>query len=144
VPFFVDDHKLPALGVARSTVLAVGIAVLLLPSFVMATVYTSLDLEVASAAVTVCVSAAFWAPRFKWPCAAVGSLPIAVPPYPYWLSRDVNRGWYFHPFYGFTLQTTPFMQFLGMYLLALVLFAAIFWAVRKRGDLASNHRWRGP
>ena len=144
MPFLVDNDKRPSLGVARGAALTVGIAALLLPSVLVAATYTSVNLKVASTAVSLCVFAAIWRPRLKWPCAAVAAFLIAVPPYPYWLSSGVNRGWYFHPLYGFTLQTTPVMQFLGMYVVALALFAAIFWALRKRSALASNNRWRGP
>jgi len=44
----------------------------------------------------------------------------------------MERGWYFHPFYGFSLQNTLFLRSLGAYLAALALFAAIFWALSKR------------
>jgi hypothetical protein len=124
--------RLSSRNLLRSLVLIVAIGVLLLPSIAMAATYTSVDLNVALAAISICIWGANRVPRLKWVCAACASLLIAVPPYPYWLSRDMERGWYFHPFYGFSLQNTLFLRSLGAYLAALALFAAIFWALSKR------------
>jgi hypothetical protein len=115
----------------RSVVLIGGISVLLWPSLVMALAYTSVDLNVAAVAVLICMLAATRAPKFKWVCALVASFLIAVPPYPYWLSRDTEHGWYIRPFYGFSLQNTPLLQFLVTYVVALAVFTAMFWAAGR-------------
>lgn len=115
----------------RRVVLIAGVGVLLLPSLIMSATYTAVNLNVALLAISLCMLAAARAPRYKWACAAAASFLIAVPPYPFWLSRDIDRGWYFHPFYGFNLQNTPFVQFIGAYVVALALFAATFWSLSE-------------
>lgn len=117
--------------VVRGIVLIAGIILLIFPGFLMSAIYTSIDLEFAIAGVLVTVLAAIWLPKLKWVCAAIASLFIAVPPYPYWLSFDAKRGWYFNFFYGFSVQNVPFLTFGCVFIGALALFAAIFWAIRR-------------
>ena len=121
----------PSNTLVRGIVLIAGIVVLILPSFLMSAIYTSVDLQVAIAATLISILTAIWLPRLKWWCAVVGSLLIAVPPYPYWLSNDPKRGWYFHFFYGFSVQNTPFLRLGGAFVLSVALFAAIFWAISR-------------
>jgi hypothetical protein len=115
----------------RGVVLVAGIVLLILPSFMMSAIYSSIDLEFAMVAVLTTVLTAVWLPKLRWICAVIASLLIAVPPYPYWLSFDAKRGWYFHFFYGFDLQNTPFLVLGGAFAVSQAVFAAIFWAISR-------------
>jgi hypothetical protein len=116
----------------RGIVLIAGITLLILPSLMMSAIYSSIDLKLAMVATLLTVLTAIWLPKLKWACAMVASLFIAVPPYPYWASFDAQRGWYFNFFYGFSLQTVPFLTFACVFMLALAIFAAIFWAIPRK------------
>lgn len=117
---------------ARGLVVVAAVVLLILPSVMMAGIYTSIDLEAAIFAILITILTAKWLPKLKWPIGAVAAMVIAVPPYPYWVSFDAKGGWYFNAFYGFNLQTVPFFTFAWVFVLALALFAAIFWAIRGR------------
>lgn len=115
----------------RALVVGVAIVLLLSPGWLMATVFTSVNFILSLSVVLVSVVVAVWLPRWKWPGAIIASLLIAVPPYPFWLYASENRGWYFHFFHGFTLSTLPLGTFGVVFVFALLLFAAIFWAIDK-------------
>lgn len=113
----------------RGVVILGSIVCLIFPSFMTSSVNSPIDLEFALGAVIATVLIAVLRPGLSWICAAISSLLIAVPPYPYWLSYDAQRGWYFNFFYGFSLQTVPFVTFACVFIAALALFGAIFWAL---------------
>src|SRR5690348_7861325 len=98
-----------------------AVAVLLTPSYIMALVWTPLDLLVAIAAVLLVVVFRRFS-RVRWCLAVVAALLVAVPPYPYWVFYGEKRGWYLHFFGGFTLQTLPIGTFCLFFVVALALF----------------------
>lgn len=116
--------------ILRVLVIVVAAAILLWPSSVMAMVWTGIDFVVALVAILATIAVAVWMPTLKWFSAIVAALLIAVPPYPYWLFSSNSGGWYFHFFHGFNVQTLPIGTFALYFLVALLLFASIFWAVR--------------
>lgn len=120
----------------RVLVAIVAIALLLVPGWLMAAVFTSLNFVVALGAILICLFIAFWLPRWKWVGAVIASLLIAVPPYPYWMHASEERGWYFDFFGGFSRSNLPaFGTFCVVFALSLLLFAAIFWAMGGRRNV---------
>ncbi len=119
-------------AIGRSLVVLLAIALLLLPGWLMASVWTPINLEVALLAIVISVVAAIFFPKWKWISAVVSSLLIAVPPYPYWLFNDNEGRWYLHFFHGFNLQDFPFLSFGAVFMIALALFWAIYWAIGKK------------
>jgi hypothetical protein len=121
--------------VFRALVAILAVALLLFPSWLMATVFTSVNFVVAFGAIFASVLTAIWLPRWKWVSAVVASLLIAVPPYPFWLYTREDGNWYLNFFHGFTFSNLPFGTFGTVFVLSLLLFAAIFWAIgRRRGN----------
>lgn len=117
----------------RVLVIAVAIALLLLPGLSMiAVAWADIDLVVALVAITVCILIAIWLPRLRWIGAAIASLLVAVPPYPYWLNWNDARGWHLHFFHGVKLESSSIAVFAMIFLAAMLLFAAIFWAIGNR------------
>ncbi|MHC6216896.1 hypothetical protein ACVQEN_06695 [Stenotrophomonas acidaminiphila] len=117
----------------RSLVVVAAVFLLLMPGLVVAYAWGgTLNLEVAFAATLITIMLARWLPRLRWVGAAIAALVIAVPPYPYWTNWDESRGQYLHLFHGFDLRNLPVVTFVVVFVLALLLFAAIFRAVRKR------------
>ncbi|MFC6840106.1 hypothetical protein [Xanthomonas theicola] len=117
----------------RSLVAVAASFLLFVPGLVMAfALGGTLNLEVAIAATLIFIMVARWLPRLRWAIAVVAALVIAVPPYPYWTNWDESRGQYLHFFHGFNLQNLPIAAFVVVFVLALLLFVAIFWAVRRR------------
>jgi hypothetical protein len=104
------------------------VAVLLAPSYVMALVWTPLDFLVAVLAILLVVAFSR-SSKLRWVLAVVAALLIAIPPYPYWVFYGGKRGWYLHFFGGFTLQTLPIGTFCSFFVVALALFAVLFWAL---------------
>jgi hypothetical protein len=104
----------------------------LLPSTISAYVWTPVNLAVSLFAVTACIVIALILPRWKWISAAVASLLIAVPPYPYWLFSSEARGWYLHFFQGYRSGNVPAFRFAVVVLAAMLLFALIYWAIGDR------------
>lgn len=109
---------------------AAGIG-LLVPGFLTARVWTTLNLEVAIIGVVVSVLLAIYIPRVRWAGAIVTSAVIACPPYPYWVSID-ESGRHLNLFYGFRLETMPIGTMLTLFIIASLLFAVIFWSLRPR------------
>jgi hypothetical protein len=66
----------------------------------------------------------------------LGALLIAVPPYPFWAFTNNQGGWFLHFFHGFTLHTAPIGMFCICFVLALVLFGVLFWALPHPGSYA--------
>lgn len=117
----------------RSLVVVAAGFLLLVPGLVMAYAWGgTLNLEVAFAVTLISIMMARWLTRLRWVGAAIAALVIAVPPYPYWTNWDESRGQYLHFFHGFDLQSLPIVTFVVVFVLALLLFAAIFEAVGKR------------
>ncbi len=86
---------------------------------------------IAIAAVFVGILAAlFLAPMIKWVLAALASLLIAIPPYPNWLWWDEEQGW--HLRWGYKLQHVMLSDFAIFFVVAMLLFATLFWAIGKR------------
>jgi hypothetical protein len=115
----------------RGVVLIAGVVALLFPGFLMSAIYTSINLKFHIAAVSITVATALWLPNLKWVAASLAALVIAVPPYPYWLAFDEQRGWYFGFFSGFSLQNVRFLSFGSAFISILGVFAAIFWALSR-------------
>jgi hypothetical protein len=118
----------------RALVAVVAIALLLFPGWLMATVFTSINFVVAFGSVVTIVLVAIWLPRWKWTGAVVAALLIAIPPYPYWLYTREGGDWYLNFFHGFTLSNLPFGTFSAVFVISLLLFAAIFWAIGKKAS----------
>ena len=119
--------------IVRMLVTVVAIALLMVPRLVMAIALGgAFNLEVAAAAVAMCVAAAIWLRRWKWVAAIIASLVIAIPPFPYWSSWDEKNGRYFHFFNGYGLQDLPIVTFTIYFLVSMLLFSAIFWAIWSR------------
>lgn len=117
----------------RVLVIVVAIAILLLPGLSMiAVAWADIGLVVALVAITVCILIAIWLPRLRWIGAAIASLLIAIPPYPYWLNWNDAHGWYFHFFHDVNLESSSIAVFAMIFLAAMLLFATIFWALGKR------------
>jgi hypothetical protein len=112
-----------------------AVALLLTPSYVMALVYTSLNFVVAAAAIFLVVLCSRFR-RTRWWLAVLGALLISVPPYPFWAFTDNRGGWFLNFFHGFTLQTSPIGTFCIVFVLALALFGALFWALPRPGRYA--------
>lgn len=123
---------------ARSRILRILSAViagvcLLIPGFLVALAWTAVNLKVALLAVLGCVLVAVWLPRWRWTSAAIASVLIAIPPYPYWLFSREGRGWYLHFFHGYNAENLPVARFALVLCVSMVLFAIIFWAIGNRG-----------
>lgn len=119
--------------VARVLVAVVAIVFLALPGLMMAVAWGgTLNLEIALAGVGASIAVAIWAKRWRWFAASIASLLIAVPPFPYWSNWDENTGRYLHFFRGFSLQDLPLANFAIFFVLAMLLFAAVFWAIESR------------
>jgi len=118
----------------RALVAVVAIALLLFPSWLMATVFTAINFVVAFGSIFTSVLISIWLPRWKWIGAVVASLLIAVPPYPYWLYTREGGEWYLNFFHGFRISNLPFDTFGVVFVVSLFLFAAIFWAIRKKAS----------
>lgn len=117
----------------RVLVIAVAIVLLLLPGLSMiAVAWADIDLVVALVAILVCILVAIKLPWLRWIGATIASLLIAVPPYPYWLNWSEGRGWYLHFFHDIDLESQSIVVFTIIFLAAMLLFAAIFWAIGKR------------
>lgn len=121
-----------AKAVLRTIVAAIAAVLLLLPGAVTAYVWTPVNLAVSLFVVTVCIVVALFLPRWKWVSAAVASLLIAVSPYPYWLFSSEARGWYIHFFEGYRSGNLPAFRFTVVFLVSMLLFALIFWAIGRR------------
>jgi len=121
-----------AKSVLRTVIAAIAGMLLLLPGVVTAYVWSPVNLAVSLVAVTVCIVVALFLPRWKWISAAVASLLVAVPPYPYWLFSSEARGWYVHFFEGYRSSNLPALRFTVVFLVSTLLFALIFWAVGRR------------
>lgn len=129
---------MPARKIIAKTLTAIAATgLLLLPALLVALAWTTINLKVALIAVSVCVLVAIKMPRWRWVSAIVASLLIAVPPYPYWLFSSEDRGWYLHFFHGYNLQNLPIAVFGVVFVLAMLLFAAIFWSIHRKTELSS-------
>ncbi len=115
-------------------------ALLLVPGLLMTLAWGgTLNLEVAAVAIAISIVAAIWLPRVKWLVAVVAALLIAVPPFPYWTNWDESRGQYLHFFHGFHLDGTLATRFIVVFAVAMLLFAAMFWAIcRPKGPRVIN------
>lgn len=129
--------------VVRVLVVVVATGLLLLPALMTASVWTSINLQVSMIAIVVSVLVAFWLSKWKWIGAAVASLLIAIPPYPFWLYSSEDRGWYLHFFHGYNMQNLPLGTFAIVFAIALFLFAAIFWATEGPRPFAITSRGSG-
>ena len=118
--------------VLRIIVAIVAVAFLLYPAWLMAIVWTKVNLIVTLSMILITFAVAIWLPGWKWLSAAASSLLIAIPPYPYWVFSNEVRGYYLHFFYGYTLENIPAGTFAFVFVLSLLLFAAIFWAIGSR------------
>lgn len=131
-----DSARLRIRSALRIIVAVAAIVVLLSPGMVMAMVYTDLNLLVAICAVLVVVAFRQRA-RLRWLLAVLGALLIAVPPYPYWVFSNNQGVWYFHFFGGFTLQSVPLGTFAAYFVVAMALFAVLFWALPQSRRVAN-------
>lgn len=115
--------------VLRTIVATVVVLLLLLPSFITAIVWTTVNLYVAVLAISALAVVAYLLPRFKWLFAAVTAGLIALPPYPNWLFWNESRGWFFTV--GPNLQefSIGFSVLCAVIVLALV--RVLFWAIGK-------------
>lgn len=116
----------------RVLVALVASALLLLPSFMAASVLSAINFVVTLPALLIAVLVAVWLPRWRWIGGVLTSFLVAIPPYPYWLYTRENGDWYLSFFHGFTLQNLPLGTFGVVFVLALLLFATIFWAIGNR------------
>ncbi len=123
---------------AKGFVVLLAGALLLSPALMMASVWTNVDLIVSVVAVSTCILVAQFAQRWRWPCAIIASLLIAVPPYPYWLFASEERGWYLHFFHGYSVHEVPILRFSAVMIVALLLFGVIFWALGGRKQQGRN------
>jgi hypothetical protein len=112
-----------------------AVAALLAPAYIMAVVYTSLNFAVALAAILLVLACRRFR-RVRWCVAALAALVIAVPPYPFWVFANNQGGWYLHFFHGFTLRTAPVGTFCVYFVLALAMFAVLFWALPRSRSYA--------
>ncbi|MEJ6327836.1 hypothetical protein Q2B95_04145 [Stenotrophomonas maltophilia] len=116
----------------RFFVVIAAVALLLVPGLLMTLAWGgALNLEVAAAAIAITIMAAVWLPRLKWLIAIAAALLIAVPPFPYWANWDERRGRYLHFFHGFPFEGELVIRFGVVFAMAMVLFAAMFWAIGK-------------
>jgi hypothetical protein len=119
--------------VLRVAIAIVAGAILVVPGFLMAVAWGgTLNLEVAIAATVISIAVAIWLPKLRWGGAVIAALLIAVPPFPYWTSWDEKTGLHLHFFHGYNLQSLPVFRFVVVFLVAMLLFAVIFWAIGKR------------
>lgn len=114
-------------------VVMVAVLLLLWPGMVMAMAWTAINFEVAFVAIGATIAMAIWVPKLRWVGAVIAALLIAVPPYPYWVFSSNARGWYIHFFHGFNMENLPIWTFVIYFLIALLIFKAIFWAVGSLG-----------
>lgn len=119
--------------VLRVLIALVAAVLLLLPGFLTAIAWSPINLGIAMLAVVICIAVARWTPsKWRWPASIIASLLIAVPPYPNWLWVSEERGWHFH--IGARLETLDVAPFAVLFVIALALFAILFWAVgRSKG-----------
>jgi hypothetical protein len=110
---------------------AVACGLLLLPATITAYVWTPVNLGVSLLAIAACVVIAIFLRRWIWISAAVASFLIAVPPYPYWLFTSETRGWHLHFFEGYRSGNLPAFRFSVVFLVSMLLFSLIFWAIGK-------------
>jgi hypothetical protein len=118
----------------RILVVIAAAVLLLVPGLLMTVAWGgTLNLEVAAAATAIVIAAAVWLPSVKWFVAVIAGLLIAVPPFPYWTNWDESRGQYLHFFHGFLpLEGELITRFIVVFAMAMLLFAAIFWAIGSR------------
>lgn len=116
----------------RVLVALVASAFLLLPSFMAASVLSVVNFVVTLPVLLISILVAAWLPRWRWIGGVITSFLVAIPPYPFWLYIRENGDWYLNMFHGFTLQKLPLGTFGVVFVLALLLFATIFWAIGKR------------
>ena len=114
----------------RAAIIVASSLVLLFPSALTATVWTSVNFLVALVVIAMTISSAILFSRYSWIIATISSLLIAVPPYPYWLFRS-REGWQLHFFSGFNVGNVPILTFLVVFLLAMTLFTVIIRTLRK-------------
>lgn len=108
-----------------------AVAMLLLPGLLTAIAWSPINLGIALLAVTICIAVGRWAPSgWKWFTAVVASLLIAVPPYPNWLWVSEERGWHLH--IGARLESLEIAPFAALFVIALVLFWVLYWAIGKQ------------
>lgn len=120
----------------RYVIFAVCSLILFVPSLLFAWAWSgTLNFEVAVASWIFVIAASKFFPRFRWPVASVSALVIAVPPYPYWVRSGDSGGAALHFFYGFTPANLPWATFVVVFVLALALYGAIFWALRGAAAL---------
>lgn len=91
-----------------------------------------MNLEVAAVATAIVIAVAIWLPGVRWFVAVVAALLIAVPPFPYWTNWDKSRGHYLHFLHGFPLDGELITRFIVVFVMAMLLFAAMFWAIGER------------
>lgn len=115
--------------VVRILAIVCAVLLLLLPGILMALVHTAINFQLALASVALTMLLAWKFPQIRWFVAILTSLLIAIPPIPYWIVTD-QQGWRFQLFYG--IDNLPIHSFLILFVLATLLFALIFWAIRKR------------
>lgn len=107
-----------------------AIALLLLPSVIGALVWTPFNLCFVGVALILTIICARRVSGFKWFLALLTSSFVALPPYPNWLYWSDNKGW--HLWLGPSLRNWELGANLIILLISLMLFAALFWAIRWR------------
>lgn len=116
----------------RILIVIAAVLLLLVPGLLMTLAWGgTLNLEIAAVATAISIAAAIWLPGVKWCVAVVAALLIAVPPFPYWTNWDESGGQYLHLFHGFPLDGALIARFIVVFAMAMLLFAALFWAVGR-------------
>ncbi|MGQ0798495.1 MAG: hypothetical protein ACT4NL_00075 [Pseudomarimonas sp.] len=95
----------------------------------------TLNLEVSMLAIAACILVAKSLPRIKWFVAALASLAIVIPPFPYWLSKF---GGVMRIDFSNILSSPPLLKSLFLFLIAMVLFGVIFWALSTKPNNPIN------
>lgn len=117
-------------ALARLAVGAIASLALISPSFLMAIVWTPIDLVIVVFAIIATVlSAIFWR-KLKWAFATMSAALIALPPYPNWIYWGDGEGWYL--WVGPALRSFDVWENIFLFILALIFFVPLFWAIGTR------------
>lgn len=125
-------------------IVMLSMAMLITPSvMVLAAWGDGLNFVVAIAVICSVLFSGIFMPRARRWMAFFASILIAVPPFPYWIAWNKVGGYEFSFFYGFSISDIPFLLFLLVFVLSIILFELIFLSVSLVRRSLLNRPMRG-
>lgn len=103
-----------------------ALTIMLIPPFITAMVWTTINLIIAIIAISFTVVSTFIFPRIRWLLALVSAIIIAIPPYPTWIFWSPQTGWRL----GLSLSvlSSSIVGSVISLVMELMCFAGLFWA----------------